>query len=245
MTQNDKKTYAQTYVVAEKEGDRITKVKVGRTNNFDKRIKNFKTANANLLVPLYQIEGDHEHYLHTLLAPYKIRREWFQPDCLPFLRKILGLPTEIADEPVRVYGLFTKASAEATIASIDGSDAIDPRQVIALLVPFRPARRARLVDGDFGLLVRRLRSKHGRVDERMRGLLKSTGGSLVRHLLYFVKAAARAGVVAKYSQLYDDLCRWDDGTGEVQEKWTLSCFGWKPAEKQEQIKIQEINENVN
>ncbi len=240
MMKDDQKTYAQTYVVAEKESDVITKVKVGRTNKIEKRMRSFKTANANPLELLHLIEGDHEGYLHTLLAPYKIRGEWFQPDCLPFLRKILGLSPAPAEEPVRIYDLFTKASAEATIAGLDALGVINPRQVITLLIPFRPPRHARLVDGDFGMLVRRLRSKNTRVDERMRALLKSTGGSLVRHLLYFVKAAARVGFVAKYSQLHNDLNRWDEGMGEVQEKWALSCFAWKPAKKHEQIKLEEI-----
>ncbi len=225
----------QTYVIAEIEGDAITKVKVGKTHDIEKRLRGFKTGNANRLKVLHLINGDHEDYLHALLAAYKIRGEWFQPNCIPVLRKILGIPAEENETPVRIYGVFTKPNAEKVIAGIGASDAIDPRQVISLLAPFRPGHRARMVDGDLGALVRRLRSKHSiMVDNRMRSMLKSTGA----------KESAIAGYVAKYSQLYDDLCRWDDGTGEVQEKWALSCFGWKPARKVEMIKIEEIEENV-
>lgn len=52
-------------------------VKIGRSGNFQKRLRALQGANADGLRVIHKIPGDHERTLHRACAPHRLHGEWF------------------------------------------------------------------------------------------------------------------------------------------------------------------------
>lgn len=59
-------------------GSDMTKIKIGYTNNLDRRIKQFRTSCPNIRC-IYSFEGKmkDEKYLHSYFSLYRSELEWF------------------------------------------------------------------------------------------------------------------------------------------------------------------------
>lgn len=74
------------YFIKNKNND----IKIGRSENIEKRLKELQTGNSNNLKLLYFIKDvpeSFEKHLHDICVRFKIQGEWFQEKCIEFLLK--------------------------------------------------------------------------------------------------------------------------------------------------------------
>jgi hypothetical protein len=78
-------------------------------------------------------------------------------------------------------------------------------------------------------------------DRRVAAMLRSSGGTLVRELLYFIKLAAVVKLKPRLGLLQTDLAEWNNGTLIVQKRWMESYRSLKKRE----IEVEESDTEEN
>jgi hypothetical protein len=68
-----------------------TNIKIGRTSNIEKRIKNLQTSNSNdlkVIYCIYNVEKSFEKLVHGICERYHINKEWFSMEAVNHLLKL-------------------------------------------------------------------------------------------------------------------------------------------------------------
>jgi len=77
-----------TYII---QGKPESPIKIGRSNDPEKRKKEMQTGHPEQLRVLYQIPGDIEIELQTLVKEYKVQGEWYSATALPIIKLVIKI----------------------------------------------------------------------------------------------------------------------------------------------------------
>lgn len=76
-----------------------SKIKIGFSNNVEKRLKQHKTSNSDIkLIACYEGTLNEEKQLHIDLANYSIAGEWYKKTVIPVLQSIKTNPIDISEK---------------------------------------------------------------------------------------------------------------------------------------------------